>query len=312
MATLTTDNYMSVDGVPLNTFAYNITTWGGDREAPPALRGQDITIPGRRGKTFISKVEDSRTITLNMWVQGCLPNGDVPDSGDARAEFEHNFKMLRRLLFTPRRQVSLTKRFRDYSAETTTSRNSPGYGQTGYGDGSFGAAEAGGIITATGKAQFAGGLNIAMTGRHRGIFSVDLLMTDPYFYTDYISVPTMYATGTSSRQFDVQGDGRTMDVIATFHGALYMPRITVSNGVDQHWTQFNGGVNSADDVILDSKNFVAAYSPKASSDYRVNGLIQHGGDPFWMALDPGTAKVALTRPGSGAGAMDLKYKAAWL
>lgn len=106
-----TQYFWSVDGVSLQTFAYNITTAGGSKQAPPPLRGSDLKIPYRPGQVFVPRIPDSREITLEMWVIGADADGNIP-RGTSRQLYEDNLKMLRNLLWNPSKTISLTKRWK--------------------------------------------------------------------------------------------------------------------------------------------------------------------------------------------------------
>lgn len=156
MSNNTTETYWSIDGVSLQTYAFNISTWGGDAQSVPNLRGDDLTIPYAAGDVWLDKVPDARTISFGMWVIGANEDGTLPVEGSSRELFEKNWRMLKKLMWTPNRQVNLTKRFRDWNT--------------------------GEIVEATAKAQFAGGLQPTMNGTQRAQFTVQFKLADPFFY----------------------------------------------------------------------------------------------------------------------------------
>lgn len=154
--TNSTQYYWSVDGVSLQTYAYNIETWGGDAQSPPPLRGGDTVIPYAVGETYHRKVPGARTISFGMWVVGANKDGSIPQGGSSRKLFEENWRKLRSLLWNPNRQIELTKRFKDWTT--------------------------GQMVEATAKAEFAGGLAPTMNGTQRAVFTVQLRLADPFFY----------------------------------------------------------------------------------------------------------------------------------
>lgn len=197
--TNSTNEYWAVDGISLQTFAYNISSWGGDRQAPPPLRGDNFAVPQSPGAKFYPKVPDSRTMGLGMWVEGANPDGSVPEFGDRRRLFEDNWSMLRQLLWNPYREFNLTKRMRI-----------PGTDQ---------------MITVTAKAQFVDGLNPTMFGTHMAQFTVTLQLSDPFFYSDPIDAPM-------NQDFSVIGDARTMNI------SLYLPhKVKMLNEANNVWVQ---------------------------------------------------------------------------
>jgi hypothetical protein len=66
----TTTETITVDGVDLNTYAINVSTLAG-RLRTPAVRGNNLTIPGRHGQLRTKqKFFQDNVITLPMWVRG--------------------------------------------------------------------------------------------------------------------------------------------------------------------------------------------------------------------------------------------------
>lgn len=277
-----TDEYFSVNGESLQTYAYNIETWGASRESPPPVRGGNVTIPGMPGQVFVPKVVDSRTLTFNMWVIGATTDGYAP-TGSRRAEFEKNFKALRRLLYTPGREITITKRFRLPGSNT--------------------------VITATGKAQFAGGLAPTMHGRARAIMTVDLFMADPFFYGSEVTIPAFNSTS-QQRTIDVAGDFRTTAITVAIAGSRVNPRIAATNAYDSMWVKYTYTLGTGDKASLDIPSFTAITTPGTAAAFRSGGLITHGGDKFWLALEPGSNTIQYTST-SGAGDTIIKYKPVW-
>lgn len=278
-----TDEYLSVNGVSLQTLAFNVETWGGDKEAPPPLRGDDITIPYAAGRMWTPRVVDSRTITLSMWVIGADSNGFAPSSGTRRAEFEKNWKMLRSLLWTPDAQITLTKRFRPYGSTTVT--------------------------TASAKAQYIGGLRPSMQGRERAMFTVDLLLSDPYFYGSEIELD--FAAGATTRTITptILGDARTTDIDIDFLGARSTPKLT--NSSLGHSVTYDEGLAAGNIATLDVKGFDARWGATAPATSRRPGRVIHAGNPHWMTLAPGVQTLTLTGE-SGTGGASLRYRPAYI
>jgi hypothetical protein len=285
--TTTTDVYLDVDGVPLATLGYNVITWGGDRETPPPLRGANLQVPGMPGQSFTNKVEDARSITLSMWVQGSNIDGTVPTTQTARATFENNWKTLRKLFYTPRRQIALTKRFRPYGSST--------------------------VIAATAKAQYAGGLSPTMQGELEAVFSVQLTLTDPYFYTPPTVLPALTAAA-PTQTFTSVGDGRTNKIFVAFDGQL-AANVRVTNTpaddtADPMWVQYTNALAAGDVANLDVKKFKSTTTPHGGVLFGSRGYVQHGGDKFWLAVDPGVNTLALS--GTGSGSVQVSYQEAYI
>lgn len=276
--TNSTAEYWDVDGVSLNTFAYNITTLGGDRLAPPPLRGGNLAIPHTAGRVWMPKVVDQNVLTLGMWVIGSQADGSAPTTGYAKEQFNKNFRMLRRMLWTPNRQVTLTKRFYD---------------------------ESGTLRTASAKAQYAGGLNPTMNGQARGVFTVDLLLADPYFYGTQQS--TSLVTGTQN--VTLLGDDNTRNVIFTFQGSRNSPKVRNNTlGIE---FEYNANLNTGDQAVVDIKNYKSTTTPNGLGAFKSTGSIIHTGAASWFALAPGTNSITVTAD-SGIGVITMQYQEAWI
>lgn len=93
---------ITVDGVRLDTYAYNVETLDG-RLSVPGLRGEDPIVPGMDGAVFVpNKSYDSGKMTLTMWVRGCDVNGAVPTT--STTEFRNNLDTLTKM-FTIRHRL---------------------------------------------------------------------------------------------------------------------------------------------------------------------------------------------------------------
>lgn len=271
-----TETFWDVDGVSLQTFAFDIKSIGGDRLAPPRLRGNDLTIPHAPGDLWMPKQVDARVITLDMWVIGTDEDGFAP-SGSLYRQWDDNFRKLRQLLWTPRRQVTLTKRF--------------------YVDGV--------LKTASAQAQFSNGIVPAMSGRARGDFSVDLLLADPYFYGPETTVPL--ANG--SQTLDIEGDDVTRAIKLHVEGAR--KNVKVRNNTLNVDVEYHADLNSLDFVDIDVKKFTSVTKPNGMAAYKSVGSIRHTGAPSWLLLEPGDNSIVVSSE-TGIGSVTLTYQEVWL
>lgn len=268
--------YWEVDGVSLQTYAWDIETIGGDRLAPPKLRGKDLVIPGQAGERWMPKQVDARTITLGMWVIGTEEDGSAP-TGSLYRQWDDNFRKLRQLLWTPGRQFTLTKRF--------------------YVDGV--------LKTASAKAQFASGIIPSMNGRARGVFSVDLQLADPYFY----SAERVINLSTGSQTVEVEGDAVTRNIKIHVDGPRLNPKIRNSTmGVE---VEYHADLSSGDDLDIDVRAYSSVTDPGTGPAFNSIGSIRHTGDPNWLLLQPGDNTVVVSSD-TGIGSVQLTIQEAWL
>lgn len=244
-----TDEWWGVGTVSLQNYAFNIATLGGSRLAPPPLRGADILVPYRPGQVALPRIPDARTITLGMWVQGCNEDGSAPTAGQTNySQFMYNWRKLRSLLWQPSAEFSLTKRF--------------------YND-------AGTLVTATAKARFAGGLEPVMMGEAHGVFTVDLLLADPFFY----GVPvTQVFSANTTHTLVVPGDYMTFAITLVMAMGARFTNMSLSPYV---WCQLSQA------GTVDVKDFVVTNTGSA------DGLLTHGGASQWFVLNPGSNTIIL-------------------
>lgn len=273
--TNTTDIFWSVDGVSLQTFAQNITTLS-DRDAPPPMRGEDETIPYATGQKFEPKIADSRIIPLGMWVRGTDADGGL--SGSASDQYDDNWRALRNLLWDPDRQFVLKKRFK-----------------------------VGGILrSASALGQFSSGLSPTKIGRSAGRFTIDIKLTDPYFYDDIVDTFTL--TG-GAQNITVVGDAKTTNIKATFNGGRSNPKVrnnTLGMEVEYHNSLLAGAR-----VEIEMARKRAFTFPSGSPSFLSNGMIRHTGSPDWLKLRAGVNSVTGSST-SGIGAMNLEVRGAWI
>jgi hypothetical protein len=274
-----TPNYWSVSDPAnpathksLNTFANSIDTLGGDALGVANFRGANQTIPHAPGERWMPKVADARVLTLGMWVNGAEPDGSVPS--DPRALFNRNYRNLRRLLWRPRGEFTLRKRFRD---ENNIFR------------------------TADAQAEYASGLNPSMNGPARATFVVDLRLADPFFYEQVNPVNLV-----AGRQNIVNAGDAPSQRINVRANAV-RGKFTIFNHTTGAGFTFNDTVGAG---YVDFN--VKAYTAKNNSGINMVGSVTHSGASAWLELDPGVNDIELIATGGGSGAVTLTYWNAWL
>lgn len=276
-----TDVFWDINGVSLQTYAYNVSTWGESLQAPPPLRGTDIVIPYRPGEMFTARRPSGRSMTFTMWVQGSELNGTVPTSRTMRAVFEENFKKLRSLFWNQGRQFSLTRRWRDPLTGT--------------------------LEIATAKAVFANGLAPSMQGNTHATFTAEVYLSDPFFYGSEKNIN--FTAGTTSVQnVIIPGDYETTAITIDFNGARNNPRITNSAGAN--YVNLQQNLASGQLARLNVNAWTARKNP-SSDNTNIIGAVTNFGHEFWMALQPGPNTLTLSGS-SGTGTAVLKYSPRWL
>jgi hypothetical protein len=236
-------------------------------------------VPYQTGQTYVSKVPDSRTITLNMWVTGANSDGSIPRNPSALANFQANLNSLQNLFWNIRGQMQLSQVM--MYPDTT-------------------------LHTVTAMAEYVGGLQPSMQGNSAAIFSVDLLLADPFFYGSAIS-QTLANSGTTT--FTVLGDDRTEAITVNANGAWNNLRVQNATPSNQPYFQYNYAAGSGDVIAVDVANFKVTHTVGGIAG-QAAGRISHGADPFWLYLNPGSQSVAVSASGTGT-SINLAYQPRW-
>lgn len=292
----TAETYWAVDGVSLQTFAFNITSLGGDREKPPPVRSEDTVVPYMPGSLWSPGVPDTNIISLGMWVQGSDEDGNPPTEIAVLRQYEANWRKIRKLLFTPRRQFLLTKQFwvleEDLLAGGIVTDDLPQEGVYR-------------LIQAQALGTYAGGLVTSKQGVAHGIFTVDIKLNDPYFYSDEITVN--FTNSVTQKTIEVLGDDRTTAIGVEFEGPLTAAKI--ENLTYDVWFRYNTIVADGILATVEVNEFQARHDTTGTT-YKSAGYVQHDGDAFWLYLEPGQNVLKLTTTG-GTGVATLTYQPRW-
>lgn len=276
-----TETYWSVNGVSLQTLAWNVSTWGGNLQSPPPLRGSDVVIPYVPGATLMPRVPDSRTVTLEMWVIGADTNGKIPTGETMRAEFEKNFKRLRDLFWNQGKPISLTKRWKEYGSAV--------------------------VKSATAQAVYAGGFEPQMNGSQRASFSVDLFLADPFFYGPEEDID-FSATATSNNTVDILGDYETDAISIAFEGVRNNVRLT--NITESVYVNVNSALAAGATLTLSVRGYSATLSNGGVNENVVRN-VTYLGHVRWFVLSPGSQSLSLSST-SGTGPATITYKPKYL
>ena len=187
---------------------------------------------------------------------------------------KNNWRALRKLLWTPRRQVSLTRRWYD---------------------------ENGVLQTATALAQYSGGMEPDVgAGGSRMEFSVDLFLADPFFYGAEVTETLTRTTQTKT----ILGDWSSVKSRIELAGSQGPTTLTV-NGAYAHGVTYGTTVASGATAILDIENFTAKDGANGKT-----GSVSHSGHKYWFEPDPGPQSITVS--GTGTGTVKYIYQPAWL
>lgn len=263
----------SVDGTALATLASYVAELG--EAAVPEQRGSDREFSGLPGAAFRPRVDDSRTIQLGLHILG-QDFGDTFDEWVAACEA--NLQAVLRL-FRPDggRQVVLTRNWDSPEGDPLT-------------------AEA--LATAT-------QIQRVWIGEYQVRITVDLLLSDPYFYgteqtaTLAVGVPATIAN---------DGDAYTTALVFDLEGALTNPKVTNSTTDPDIWVKVGGSISAGDTITVDVD---APTVVRESDSANLIGALTHSGARWWMELGRGNNTLTLTAD-SGTGTAVLTWRDKWL
>jgi hypothetical protein len=273
-----TTTYWDVDGVSLQTYAYNITTLGGSRGALPVFGGENRTTVYRRGAEWRPKVLEPRTLTLAMWVQGSDADGNPPTSRSVKAQYNENLRALRAMFWRDEsRLVTLTKR---WLSPTDT------------------------VLTASAEVEIAGAMEAEMNGPFHSAVMVDLNMPDPFFYG---AEQTATLVKDAAQNVVVAGDAKTERVTLVMNGALTNPQVMNTTPNPDVWVRLGVAVAGGTTATIDCDWYTAT---RSSDGANLIGAVTHSGARHWMPLAAGTNNLTLTAS-AGTGTCTVKYRPAF-
>lgn len=271
---------MTVDGVRLDTLAWNIETLNG-RLSIPGVRGADPIVPGMDGAVFVpNKSFDEGRITLQMWVRGSDANGGIPGGGSQMAEFRKNLDSIGKLFTVRHRLMDVQQTW-------------PGPQIIQY----FAKVEQPWDFSASAvnpRAKFAVEMSIPK------VFGQDINTTD---YTSATSL----ASGVTLTLATYDGHTAPIsDAIIVVRGAATNPRLT--NPDTGEWVQYNGTIASGTDWRVDcglweTRTGVGIGLSSGAGTNQVANTQYAGGGAAFMRLTPrpsGGPQLVLTGTSFGA------------
>lgn len=290
--------------VSLHQYGWAVTTVGGTRYDLPPRRGSDMTVAYRPGQVHRRKLADARPMTLQFFMVGWEPaTGDAPV--DQLTQWNDNWDFLRRLVY--RHSMLTDQRFRLIRRWFLTADTFP---TTRGGDfciqGDPGVPAPGKrLLTAWAQAEMTGSMDPSMTGRFRAEFSMDMTLSDPFFYGDQVTATMQPNTTTFvyNDGHDALGSGfLTVDL----YGPLTNPRITNLTTNPDSWWQWTGTVAAGDYLHVRAQTFTVDLIKANGTSQNKIGNVTSFGSRFWGALMPGSNKVQFSASGSGHAVLNFR------
>ncbi|AMM44297.1 minor tail protein [Arthrobacter phage Kitkat] len=237
---------------------------------------------------LVPTIEDKST-ALGVYGPGVIPDSETLvnriepvtsqpilvrlDYRSSRQATRNNWRALRNLLWTPGRQIALTRRWYD----------------------------ANGVLqTATAMAQYSGGMEPDVeAGGHRLKFTVDLFLADPFFYGAEVTETLTRTTQTKT----IKGDWSSRKARIELTGAQGPTAMTV-NGSNPHGLTYSTAIAAGVTAVLDIENFTAKEGANGKT-----ASVTHSGNKFWFEPEPGAQSITVS--GTGSGAVKYIYQPAW-
>jgi hypothetical protein len=264
---------MTVDGVRLDTLAWNIETLNG-RLAIPGVRGEDPVIPGDDGAVFVpNKSYDTGRMTLSMWVRGSDVNGLVPVMSSQIAEFRKNLDTIGKMFTVRHRLLDIRQTWPAGDIQYLCKVEQPW-------DFSANAVNP--------RAKFAVELSIPR------VFGQDVATTDFASATGLTTGTTVTITTHAGHTAPIN------DAILVVRGPATNPRLT--NPDTGEWVQYNGTIASGSDWRIDcdlweTRTGVGIGLSSGAGTNQVANTSYAGGGARFMRLTPrpsGGPQVVLT------------------
>lgn len=300
-----TVEWWTVEGIMLSTLAYNVASLAG-QSWTTSKRGENPIVGRRHGRRWIPKKYDQRTLTLAMWVKGSLTDGQVIEC--EREQYNENVEILK-TIFGRNKLLNLSRRF-----AVPTSVNPLGY------------------ITRYATAEVLQQIAPSPAGHGAAVFTVDLVMPDPWWYGEKTFAQAIVHTKASGLKFEPAAEARVnfevfpfanfgpiggaygeidvwnegnaplLGVLYVLRGPLTDPRLEhVSSG---KMLEFDIGIGSTSWLEIDTLNRTIMLNGTTS---RYNTLLP-GSE--WWDHEPGHHVVRL-RAAAGTGTVEATWRSAW-
>jgi hypothetical protein len=228
------------------------------------MRGQDYAVPYKAGQSFRAKYPDERTVSLTMWVDGSGSQYGFPAS-DSRLAFNNNWQQLR--------QAFYTRSGGGGSVQGQLQRNWY-WTQSG----------SAGLVTSTAMAEIAGSMDLTMSGRTGAAFTVDLLLSDPYFYGSSRS----QGVGTGGGTINALGEGVVGE---GWSSAVNSFTVVCSQACTVHNTTTGVSFALAGSATFPVTVDILNYTVVDAAGLNKSAMLTHSGGRMWMALVNGSNSI---------------------
>lgn len=258
---VSTAETVTVDGIVLNTYAFNISTLTG-RLTTPDLRTKNVEVPGRHGTLRVrNKKFQEGLYTLSMWVKGALPDGSVPTQKIARRLFYENLDVLMQVFTRRTGLINIQQVMPDGSVRQCF-----------------------GEVLAVIDPQSTAANPLAK-------FNVAFTLPSPFWQdldtVTYVSAAGLPVSEVLTLDPFVGATAPMEDLTLTVTGRVSQFKLqALENGSPLEidcWVEYNAAVASSVTLTLNSSNWTVSSSSGSPSVANVS----HSGSNFWLSLPPG-------------------------
>lgn len=269
-----TDQRFTVAGIPLDTPAMFVESV--ERELVPARRGNNVTIPGRRGQRATTKTLDSRSETWRVVVDHRDDDGTMEATRLGRMEgLNDNLDALAAVLARSGLVPITWRRRMDDGWQ---------------------------VLSA--EAEAAAAIPVTRYGTDLAGLVIEWVFPDPCWYDEQVTATVLLSPDLG---LTMPGNVPAEDLVVRFNGPLTNPRLTNTVFTPSVWLQFNGSIAAGQYVELDTERMTAL----RNGTVNVIGSVTSGGSARWMALRAGVQTLALTAS-AGTGNCTVTYRPPYL
>lgn len=131
-------------------------------------------------------------------------------------------------------------------------------------------------------------------------FAVEFELADPFFYGTTLEneVKTISSTDYSWTHNN-PGTAPVTNAIITLSGPLDSPKL--ENLVNNIWLKYQGAILVGETVVINTKDFSCE-----KDGVNMISAIKHGGDSYWLTLEPGYNSLEVTTQETG-GSVGIEY-----
>lgn len=135
-------------------------------------------------------------------------------------------------------------------------------------------------------------------------FSVEFELADPFFYgTDLTSQTKAIGSTEVAWTHSNPGTAPVTKAVITLNGPLDSPRL--ENLDNEIWLKYQGAIAAGETVVINTADFTCE-----KDGVNMISAIKHGGDAYWLTLEPGDNSMEVTTQETG-GSIEIEYYPAY-